>query len=205
MKVYFACSSIDLKKHIDHYVALTNYIVSLGAEIPDNWILRVSRKMDNPGYNPEKHSLKKADIQEEGLKSIKKSGVLVADLSLPSGSVGYQVSFAINNGLPVLCLYSLDFGLKKAPQIISSTDSPLLTIAPYANNDYKNVVKDFLESSKQKELVKFNFVTTREIVNYLGWLSNKLKMTKSAALRNEIKLKLISTDKEYLEFSRNRS
>jgi hypothetical protein len=198
MKAYFACSSAGLKKHIDHYVDLTAYVESLGVEISDNWILKVSTKMKNPDYDPDKRSLKKADIQKEGLKSIKKSDVLVADLSVPSASVGYQVSYAIDNGLSVLCIYSLDFGLKKIPQIISSIDSPLLTTAAYKDGSYKETIRKFLGNSKKKELVKFNFVATREIVKYLDWLSTKRKMTKSAVLREEIEKKMITVDKNYL-------
>lgn len=203
MKVYFACSSTDLKKNIRHYLAIVNYIIGLGFEIPYNWLSRVYEKMKESNYDPRYQNLKRAEIQREGIKSIKESNILIADLSVPSTSVGYQVFMAIECGLPVLCLYSLDFGLKKPSQVIQSIDSPLLEVASYAGNGYKDVIRNFLKKGKRKELVKFNFVATREIVEYLDWLSKKLKVTKSAALRNEIEEKLISPGKEYQEFIKN--
>ena len=200
MKVYFACSSMNLKKYIGHYLAMVIYIIGLGFEIPYNWLSRVSERMKDSNYDPKYHNLKKAEIQKEGIKSIKESNILIADLSVPSTSVGYQVFMAIECGLPVLCLYSLDFGLKKPPQVIQSIDSSLLKVSSYTGNSYKKVIKDFLKKGKRKELVKFNFVATREIAEYLDWLSKKLKVTKSAALRGEIEEKLIKPSKEYKAF-----
>ncbi len=200
MKIYFACSSTDLKKYISHYLAMVNYIIGLGFEISYNWLSRVSERMKDSNYNPEYNNLKKAEIQKEGIKSIKGSNLLIADLSKPSTSVGYQVFMAIERGLPVLCLYSLDFGIKKPPQIIQSIDSSLLNVSSYTGDSYKRIIKNFLNKSKRKESIKFNFIATREIVEYLDWLSKKLKVTKSAALRSEIKDKLIKDCKEFKEF-----
>lgn len=203
MKVYFACSSTDLKKYIGHYLAMVNYIIDLGFEIPYNWLSRISEKMKDLKYNPKYHNLRKAEIQKEGIKSIKESNMLIADLSVPSTSVGYQIFMAIECGLPVLCLYSLDFGLKKPPQVIRSIDSSLLEVSSYMGNSYRKIIKDFLKKGQRKELVKFNFVATREIVEYLDWLSKKLKVTRSAALRSKIEEKLIKSSKEYKESIKN--
>lgn len=179
---------------------MVSYILSLGYEIPYNWLSRVYKKMKDSNYDPKYHSLKKWEIQKEGIKSIKESNILIANLSMQSTSVGYQVFMAIKYGLPVLCLYSLDFGLKNPPQILQSIDSPLLEVSSYSGKNYKKVIRDFLKKRKSKELVKFNFIATREIVDYLDWLSKKLKVTKSSALRGEIEEKLMKHNKEYKDF-----
>lgn len=204
MRVYFACSSTDLGKYIGHYSAIVDYVISLGFEIPHNWLSKVSERMRDSNYDPKYHNLEKAEMQKEGIKAIKESNALIADLSMPSASVGYQVSVAIEHGLPVLCLYSIDFGLKKLPQVIGSIDSSLLEVSSYTGSNYKKVIRNFLKKEKRKELVKFNFIATREIVEYLGWLSKKLRTTKSAALRSEIEEKLMRFNKEYKEFLKDK-
>ncbi len=203
MKVYFACSSTDLDKYISHYLAIVNYIISLGFKISCNWLSKVSEEMKNPEYDPKKHVLTKKETQNEGIRSIKESNVLIADVSIPSTSVGYQIFMAIEQGLPVLCLYSLDFGLKTPPQVVRSIDSPQLKISSYSGQGYRTAIELFLNQRQRHELVKFNFVATKGIVDYLDWLSKRQKLTRSAALRSEIEKKLIKSNKKYQEFLRD--
>ncbi len=205
MKIYFACSSKNIVDHLTNYLNLKNYIVSLGNTITTDWLGKVEKNQHNKNYDSTQISVDTMQIYDEGINSINKADVLIADVSVASGSVGYQIAYTLSQRKPVLCLYSNDFGLKKAPQVILSSETNLLTIRSYDRKNYKSVLKNYLDSQLKNELIKFNFVISKEIETYLTWISDRERRPKSQLLREKVVDKIIKSDSEYQSFLKNQS
>ena len=128
VKVYFACSSLNLKDSISSYLSVVKYIKKLQHRIPNDWLSRVKREYKKGIVDKEEDRVK---LQEEGIRAVENCDVLIAEVSYPSGSVGFQIALALSLKKQVLCLYSTEFGEKSPPQIIKARDSANIHIFSY--------------------------------------------------------------------------
>lgn len=200
VNVYFACSSTNLRENISSYLTVTDTIKKLKHQIPFDWLDRVKRQFDRSLSEREE---KKSVLQREGIKAIENCDALIAETSFPSSSVGYQIALALSLKKPVLCLYSLDFGNKVPPQIINADESVNLSIKPYNKESTFNILKNYFESHKDREYIRFNFIISNDIEKYLNWISRYGELSKSRILREKIKKQIINKDKDYQSFLKN--
>jgi len=192
MKIYFSCSSSGLPKFLREYNFIRKTIKGLNNEIIFDWIDRSFNEVN-------KNQLTKDDeinIHEEGINAIGSADALVADVSFPSASVGFQVGLALSRKIPVLCIYSEELGDKEAPRVTQAIKSPLLLIRSYTEKSLKKVIYDFFGNLPESKLIKFNFIITTKISEYLNWGSEKNNISKSDFLR-EIVEKIIDSDPEF--------
>ena len=203
MKVYFSCSSSEIGKYKDVYQEIEEAIRLRGHSIVSDWLEKVVAKIregkeTSKGVEPNK-------LRKEAISSIENSDILIAEVSLPSSSVGYQIAYALSLKRPVLCLYSTEFGEMKPPQVINANDSSLLYIKSYQRANLKETIKKFFENVPQSRLIKFNFIISPEIENYLDWVTNIKRQSKSDYLRERVVKNIIQEDKEYLNYVKSTS
>ncbi len=194
MNIYISCSSADLEEYIESYSHIREEVLRLGHEIPADWLGRIIRKAKQG-----KNDLKAIpDIKDEGIKAIEKTSCLIADVSIPSSSVGYQIAYALSKKVPTLCLYSEEFGRKSPPQIIDATNSSLLRVESYNNKSLNSVIRKFFKDLPSEKLIKFNFIITPEIEEYIDKGAKRLEVSKSEFLREKV-VDLIKADPNYTE------
>ena len=203
MKVYFSCSSSEIGKYKETYQDIEEAIRSLGHTITSDWLEKVVAKVEGG-----KSILKEMDpnkLRKEAISSIERSDVLIAEVSLASSSVGYQIAYALSLKKPVLCLYSTEFGEMKPPQVINANDSLLLYVKSYERSKLKEIIKKFFADAPQSRLIKFNFIISPEIENYLDWVMEIKRQSKSDYLRERVIKNIIREDKEYLNYVKSAS
>ena len=142
MKIYFACSITGGREFEKNYQALTRFMLDEGYEVPtahlaESNILDLERVV-----NPD-------DVYARDVNWIQSSDILVAEVSVPSHGVGYEIGYALNLGKPVLCIYQADRAVSK---MISGNPHPQLTIKAYED------ISQALEQTR--EFV--NIVTNKE-------------------------------------------
>lgn len=190
MKVYIACSSKDLEKYIQNYKLIRDFVLKSNHKISGDWLSRVLK-----GSVHKDDHRNSWELKDEGIKQLLHSDCLIADVSVPSTSVGYQIGYALSREIPVLCLYSLEFGQKESPQIIGVSDISKLKIEAYTKDTLEGLMYSFLKSIPVG-LVKFNFIITSEIEKYIDWGAKKYDISKSEFLREKV-IKVIKSDSEY--------
>jgi nucleoside 2-deoxyribosyltransferase len=194
MKIYFSCSSGEMSEHLADYNHIRESILSQGHTIVADWIDRSFNRTQ-----PKKLSeFEQKSIKDEGIEAINQSDFVIADVSFSSSSVGYQIGYALSRKIPVLCIYSEEFGSKKAPQVILAIKSPLLVIKSYNTNTISELINTFSKNVPLSNLIKFNFITTPEISKYLSWAANKNNISKSEFLRSIVE-KTMKGDIHYRE------
>ena len=197
VKVYFACSSLNLKDSISSYLSVVKYIKKLQHRIPNDWLSRVKREYKKGIVDKEEDRVK---LQEEGIRAVENCDVLIAEVSYPSGSVGFQIALALSLKKQVLCLYSTEFGEKSPPQIIKARDSANIHIFSYDKKNLLEILEQFFKKYKGRKYIKFNFIISSEIEDYLNWISRNGELSKSRILRKKVIEDIVKKDKKYHEF-----
>lgn len=123
MNIYFACSITGGRELESVYQQIVAALSTDGHEIPTSHLAK-SDVMDN------ERMLTPQDVYERDVNWIKNCDALIAEVSVPSHGVGYEIGFALNIGKPVLCLYNKE---RKVSKMITGNSDPALTIKDYSN------------------------------------------------------------------------
>jgi len=123
MNIYFACSITGGREFELVYQKIVAALIKDGHEIPTSHLVQ-SDVSENEGVISPKQ------VYERDVNWIKNCDVLIAEVSVPSHGVGYEIGFALNTGKPVLCLYQKD---KKVSKMISGNSDPALMVNGYSD------------------------------------------------------------------------
>jgi nucleoside 2-deoxyribosyltransferase len=97
MKIYFACAIVGGRQDESTYQRFVDALLAAGHEVPtamnagDGWL----RMEGSPDPN---------EVYRRDTNWIDESQALVAEVSTPSHGVGYEISYALEHGKPVMCL-----------------------------------------------------------------------------------------------------
>ncbi len=120
MNIYFACSITGGREFQPVYQALVEALLSDGHEVP-------TAHLAEPGVTSEA-ILAPRTVYDRDTAWIRGCDALVAEVSVPSHGVGYEIAFALEQGKPVLCLGRAGRPLSK---MISGNPHPRLRVFLY--------------------------------------------------------------------------
>ncbi|MBK7317375.1 nucleoside 2-deoxyribosyltransferase [Candidatus Villigracilis affinis] len=123
MNIYFACSITGGREFESAYQEIVAALVKDGHEIPTSHLVR-SEVMEK------ERLLTPQDVYERDVNWIKNCDALIAEVGTPSHGVGYEISFALNIGKPVLCISQKG---RKVSKMISGNPDPRLSVQAYEN------------------------------------------------------------------------
>ena len=121
MNIYFACSITGGREFERVYQALTAALLADGNEIPTAHLADASVSELEAVVSP-------GDVYERDVNWIRGADALLAEVSIPSHGVGYEIGFALAAGKPVLCLYHEG---RRVSKMITGNPHPRLTVKPY--------------------------------------------------------------------------
>jgi len=98
MKIYFAGSIRGGRKDQEQYKKLIDYLRNFGTVLTEHVGLEAPEKNSENG-------LQDSEIYERDMKWIAEANALVAEVTVPSLGVGYEIRRAIDLQIPVLCLF----------------------------------------------------------------------------------------------------
>ncbi|HSW97758.1 MAG TPA: hypothetical protein VLF89_08085 [Candidatus Saccharimonadales bacterium] len=186
MKVYFTASVAAKDQYLDQYLNIINYLKSLGHTITSSHITEMTESLINE--LPREEVL---DFHSKVEKWIKECDFIIADTAFPSVSVGYEISLALRMGKPVLVFYENG----GPPSLLRYHKDENLITERYTSATYKEVIKSFIHSISGKSDLKFIFLITPKIANFLDDIVHKEKTPKSVYIR-----KLIEEDMKNHDF-----
>jgi hypothetical protein len=176
MLVHFTASRYDIEENIQHLRHVVDAIHEEGHNLARDWI--------EPAYNSH---IKHGDIDidwteayQDSLEAINKADVVVADTTIRSFSVGYQVAMAIQMKKPTLVLHREG----TSDSFFASGIQVGVAYKEYNSDNVKHLIQSFLkENDIQAKDMRFNFFIDRPIYNYLRWAAYKTGKTKAEILR----------------------
>lgn len=135
MNIYFACSITGGRAFQPVYEAITRALLSDGHEIPTAHLAEV-------GVVAEEKVIAPLAVYARDVAWIRDAQALIAEVSVPSHGVGYEIAFALGLGKPVLCLYQQGRSVSK---MISGNPDPNLRIYVYETvEDAIRFAREFL-------------------------------------------------------------
>ena len=85
-------------------------------------------------------------IFDRDMKQISECHLMIAEITVPSHGVGYEIATAIHLHKPVLCLYDLDNPPKRISAMIAGNTSHLVTLKGYKEKTLESLLKHELDS-----------------------------------------------------------
>jgi hypothetical protein len=177
MKVFFLSTPRGLKELGDNYKWIYESITKLGYENVSNFIVGVEADAFYKGEEQDRVKHYKQMVDD-----VKKADVVVFETSLHSLAVGHMVNLALGMGKPVVALYVTG----KMPYFLSGVVDEKLQLAEYSKDTIKDVLGDTLAYATEQADTRFNFFVSPSIVNYLDWVSKKMRVPRAVYLRKLI-------------------
>jgi len=117
MNIYFACSITGGRELESAYQEIVAALMGDEHEIPTSHLVESEAMASERNLSPHY-------VYERDTKWIRECDVLIAEVSVPSHGVGYEIGHALNIGKPVLCLYQNGYRVSK--MITGNSDKNLI-------------------------------------------------------------------------------
>lgn len=189
MKVYFIASSRLVGANPKLYSKMYSYLVADNKMISDKVLKWVKMGVKDMSGAPLKT---KKENYIQSIDSVKKTDILVMEVSGHSMSMGYLISKALEMNKPVIALHKKEH----MPNFIKGIGDSKLIISEYDEKNVEEILEKSLKTATGLIDVRFNFFVNSKILNYLDWVSQKRMIPRSVFLRNLIEHE-IKKDKEY--------
>lgn len=180
MKIFFSASNDVTKEVKEDYLKTIDLLKKGGYEVSQAIIDGISGKK----------LLEENDfsfIYDEVLKKIDDADVFVADISYPSGGVGYQVSHAVFQRKPVVIIYKQD-GSTNPSVIIRGIKSKRVGIVDYVDfADLENKLPAMVAKAAGKIKVRFNLVMRASDYSFVEREAKRKGLSKTGYLLGMIK------------------
>ena len=125
VQIYFSGSIAGGRDNLPIYQHIVTRLKSLGHSVPTEHVA-------DPDVLAAERVVSPRDVYERDVAWIDESEALIAEVSTPSLGVGYEIGYALQRGLPTLCVYREGLFVSK---MITGNPSPHLTLATYRDED----------------------------------------------------------------------
>ncbi len=141
MNIYFACSITGGREFEPVYQDLTAAMLADGHEVP-------TAHLASPTVLEVEAVVSPREVYERDVSWIRNADALIAEVSVPSHGVGYEIGFALSIGKRVLCL--LQQGRKVSKMVSGNLDPNLLVCTYHDSQEAVALVRSFIASLKQR-------------------------------------------------------
>ncbi|MCK6582364.1 MAG: nucleoside 2-deoxyribosyltransferase [Anaerolineales bacterium] len=122
MNIYFACSITGGRELEGFYRQFVVALEAQGHIIPTSHLARSEALEGERVLTP-------LDVYERDVKWIRECDALIAEVSVPSHGVGYEIGYALTMKKPTLCLYQEG---RKVSKMITGNPDPALRVEVYS-------------------------------------------------------------------------
>jgi nucleoside 2-deoxyribosyltransferase len=138
MNIYFACSITGGRSFESVYQFITRTLLEDKHEVPTAHLAESNVMKLEKVIEPR-------DVYRRDTDWIRACDVLIAEVSVPSHGVGYEIGFALEQGKPVLCLSQEGIAVSK---MITGNPHPALQVKSYRDvTEASNLIREFLSGS----------------------------------------------------------
>lgn len=142
MNIYFACSITGGREFELVYQVITRALLEDCHEVP-------TAHLAETGVTQIEAVIAPSEVYARDVAWIRVCDALIAEVSVPSHGVGYEIGFALGLRKPVLALYQEG---RKVSKMISGNPDPNLMVKSYLNSqDAAMLVRAFLGSHPIRE------------------------------------------------------
>ncbi|GAB4503901.1 MAG: nucleoside 2-deoxyribosyltransferase [Anaerolineales bacterium] len=138
MNIYFACSITGGRHFEAVYQAFVHALLNDGHEVPTAYLAETNVMALEKIVSAQ-------EVYERDTAWLRACDALVAEVSVPSHGVGYEIGFALQGGKPVLCLAQQGLPVSK---MISGNSDPHLWMRTYTTiEEGIEIIRKFLANA----------------------------------------------------------
>ena len=142
MKIYFACSITGGREFESIYQVITRALAEDNHQVP-------TAHLAESGVASVEAVIDPVEVYTRDTIWIQESAVLIAEVSVPSHGVGYEIGYALGLGKPVLALYQES---RKVSKMISGNPDPNLLVRCYEGpENVVEIIRTFLSTQFIRE------------------------------------------------------
>ena len=123
MNIYFACSITGGREFEQIYQTLVTALIEDGHVVP-------TAHLAEPGVQAVEALIEPSEVYRRDVDWIRGCDVLVAEVSMPSHGVGYEIGFSLGLRKPVLALYQEG---RRVSKMICGNPDPTLSLQCYTS------------------------------------------------------------------------
>ncbi len=135
MNIYFACSITGGREFETVYQQLVSALLADGHELP-------TAHLAESNVMHMEQIIGADEVYARDIQWIRGCDVLIAEVSVPSHGVGYEIAYALNLGKPVLCLSQQ--GRKVSKMITGNPDEKLKKYEYVSVGDAIKISREFI-------------------------------------------------------------
>jgi hypothetical protein len=177
MNIYFTASIAGKKLYLQNYQTILDSIQSQNHTIIADHIINTTEEEIHLETSEERR-----DFHKRLDQWITSADAVVAEITFPSISVGFEISRALEKGKPVLALYSE--GLP--PSLLPELNTERLIVEKYDAETLPEIISEYLRYVNDKHETKFTLLLSDELTSYLTKMSRIKNTSKSAYIRHLI-------------------
>ena len=121
MKIYLSASIRGGRELQANYATIYDYLQNNGHEV-------LTQHVASPNVIEIENSMTETEIYTQDIEWLQMCDILIAEISIPSLGVGYEISYALNLHKPVLAVYEEN---RIISAMLLGNTSPNLTIHSY--------------------------------------------------------------------------
>lgn len=190
MKAFFVASPRSVNIEPELYKKMYKMVQNNCTKMIGDLVLEFANENLDSFYN--RSHKDRVDHYKRTMDFLKKSDVVVVEVSEHSMSMGYIVNKALENSKPVIALYKKGHD----PYFFSGIEDNKLVISSYTEETLEKVVSEAFEKIKSLSDVRFNFFVSPKILAYLDWVAQKRMVPRSVFLRDLIEREM-KKDKDF--------
>lgn len=135
MNIYFACSITGGRTFESVYQEFTRALLTDKHEVPTAHLAESNVMVLEKVIDPR-------EVYDRDVAWIKACDALIAEVSVPSHGVGYEIGFALEQDKPVLCLAQEGIAVSK---MITGNPHPALLVKTYRDvTEGISIIREFL-------------------------------------------------------------
>jgi hypothetical protein len=193
MKIYFSATVTDNSDLKKMYKLIKDYLAKEGHKV-----FEYGSDQIDPSELAERSDNEISQTFKDLDKYLRNADILIADISLSSVGIGYEISQAIMMKKPVLVLKYQKSNFEPLATI-EGNKSAYLRYKVYNESSIEYVLKNFLIEAKDKVNTKFILIIPAEIDRYLEWNVREKGVSKAEVTRLAVE-KIMENDEAYARY-----
>lgn len=180
MKIFFLAAIQGKSELAENYKFVAEKIKTMGHKLTSDYLFDVSREK----FENWKDSQELLDFHKKIIEDIKRSDMMVVEVTFERLSLGYWISLALELGKPTiaLCRKGEKYHLLETLEI-----SQKFTLYEYSDlNDLGKELPMLIDFASEQQDTRFNFFISPKHQSYLDWISKNKKIPRSVYLREMI-------------------
>lgn len=177
MNVYFTASVAARPQYLTNYEAITQYLWGKGHQVAADHVMGDGERNSDISTRAERIKL-----QQKIEQSIRSADFVIAEVSFPSISVGYEICYALQIERPVLVLYAEG----DPPNLLGIHRDSKVMMSKYEKLTIPKILDEFIGSIVSRGELRFTFFITPQIAAYLETVAKQQRLPKAVYLRKLI-------------------